>query len=87
MKSRFLQLSIILILICFIKGCSNSTNSEDGFKSGKTNFMLTPRGLAMIYEHGEISGMAQGVVILYVEYSDVVDILNLHFDTKSAPDR
>ena len=41
------------------------------------NFMLTPNGLAFIYRRGEIASMAEDAVILYVEYEDIIDILNV----------
>ena len=54
---------------------------EDGSESiplpRSETFLLTPKGLALFYQQGEIADMAQGVVILYVEYTDISDILNL----------
>jgi len=41
------------------------------------NFLLTPHGLALIYRHGEIASQSQGVVILFVEYGDICDILTI----------
>ena len=43
------------------------------------NFMITPRGLAFVYNMGEIADNASRAVVLYVEYSDVLDILCMDF--------
>jgi len=43
------------------------------------NFMVTPSGLAFVYSMGEIADNASRAVVLYVEYSDVLDILCMDF--------
>ena len=42
----------------------------------RENFMLTPNGIALIYHRYEIAFGSEGVVILYVDYEDVKDILS-----------
>jgi len=52
----------------------NSTQRIPLPESG--NFLLTPHGLALVYRQGEVASMAEGPVILFVDYESVLDILN-----------
>ena len=61
---------------CFLPWYENGTESIPLPKT--EGFMITPIGLAIIYGVDEIAATCEGAVILYVNYEDIIDILNIN---------